>query len=246
LGMSTGALEGHYVLDDTEDSVLTPDFRILLTGPGEFHYAISADSHGNTCVRGLQGNTSVATVVELMGNRSYHVKPGEQAMFHLGQIDKVDGDVPPDCGCPPPPQVLKTSNPETPPHPETELPASATLTQDSGKPQAETHALTANSGPNILSSGPETTPVPSSQPNDIHVQVDAPLVFSGQQRAPAIASVSAPPQMLNVPVGERPASPARLYTSIEPPPAVASPTPPKPPHHRFLHRLKGIFTTLLG
>jgi hypothetical protein len=248
LGMSTGALETHYSLSASADSVLTPDFRIMFAGPGEFHFAISADAHGNTCVRALKGNTSSAIVSELMGDRLYQVKPTEQAVFRSGQIDKVDSNVPLECGCPPPPvPVMRTAAPRTYPVPDSELPARVKLGGNSS-PAADAAASPAaipppaTTPPTTLSNGPETAPLPPSQPGDVHVQVDAPFVFNAKNRA-----ASAPP----APVAEAAALPVEDLSARQAhiDPVIQSPPPaPKARVKRggFLHRIKGIFAALFS
>jgi hypothetical protein len=243
LGMSTGALEAHYSLEASADSVLTPDFRILFVGPGEFHYAVSADSHGNTCVRALMGNTSSAIVSELMGDRIYQVKPAEQAVFRAGQIDKVDSNVPLECGCPPPaPAVMMTSAPATPPLPESTLPDKAVL---GGTPTPETASSAGNPADDApaqttLSTGPET-PLPKSQPNEVHIQVDVPLVFSAKNRA-----AGQPTEQIqaaaSLPVRDSATMEIRLDTVVQPPPAPTAPA--KAEHHGLLRRLKGFFAAI--
>ena len=228
LGMSTGGLETHYILVASADTVLTPDFRILFAGPGEFHYAISTDSHGNTCVRGLAGNTSSAIVSELIGDRIYQVKPTEQAVFHLGRIDKIDTNVPLECGCPPPVPVIRTD--ATPAAPESELPANATLAQ-AAKPESGT--------PQTLSNGSETQPLPPSKPDDIHIQVEAPLVFQAK-KAP-VAQPAPADEGLPQSVKESSAQPATVEAQVQPPPAAAPATPPKPEHRSLLRRIGRFF-----
>jgi hypothetical protein len=242
LGMSTGALETHYGLDASADSVLTPDFRILFAGPGEFHYAISTDSHGNTCVRGLMGNTSSAIVSELMGDRIYQVKPAEQAVFRAGQIDKVDSNVPLECGCPPPrPAVMMTSAPATPPVPDSTLPAKAVLGASTLETAPAASSPTSDeSAQATLSRGPETAPLPNSQPNEVHIQVDAPFVFTAKNRA-----ASQPTEQIqaaaSLPVRESQSAEIRLDTVVPPPPSTA---PDKFEHHGVLRRLRGFFVAI--
>ena len=239
LGLSTGAIETHYSLRSSADTVMTPDFRILFAGPGEFHYAVSADAHGNTCVRALQGNTSSAIVSELMGDRIYQVKPAEQIVFHSGQIDKVDGDVPLECGCPPPSPLMLAQASYAPNVPDSELPEKVRIGRS--EPAATQPSPAASGAATRLSNGPETAPPPASQPNDVHVQVDAPLVFTAKNRA-AAGTLPAPVQAVNeLPVADSPARQVHVDTVIESP----TPEPPKPAERRgFFRRVGGFFSSI--
>ncbi|HXY52483.1 MAG TPA: AMIN domain-containing protein [Terriglobales bacterium] len=248
VSMNTGAMEAHYRLDASADSVFTPDFRILLAGPGEFHYAVSSDSQGDTCVRTLEGNTASAIVSELMGNRTYQVKPTEQVLFRKGHIDQVQADVPVDCGCPRPREpVMLASLPRPEPISDASLPSNVRLsTSNPSAPLANQPAKgpgDAQSPVQFSSGGRETAPLPPGKPGETHIQVEAPFVFRatdpvpGQQAKNSPTGSVPPNQTVHPSAGPEPASPA---PKDQPAPSTSGAQSNQ--HRGFFGKVKGFFS----
>ena len=260
-GMSTGTLETHYHLATGSDAVLTPDFRILLAGPGDFAYAISANSHGDTCVRPLLGNTASLIVSELMGDRTYQVKPTEQVVFHEGRIDRISNDVPFDCGCTAPPPPVMRAALEPPPIPtrvsETNLPPNLQMPSSGAStraaidpmlpplPNPSRPAIAAPSGsPAGRNTGmPETSPLPPSKKEDIHVQIEAPLVFRGADRQKTMQSAaSMPPKISPAKPKSDPTAPIPTPAPPPQPKAIAQEQPAPKEHRGLFGKIKGFFS----
>ena len=114
--MDTGDIEMDYPIGAAADNLLTPDFRLLLPGPGRLHIAVRVNPKGDTCVQSLPNNSSAIVISEGMGDASYQVKSNEAVIFNGGRIS---GAAPTreSCGCPAPPstQVAKVTPPPVQP-----------------------------------------------------------------------------------------------------------------------------------
>jgi hypothetical protein len=184
IALNTGAVETHYSIKTSADSILTPDFRILFPGPGTFHFAIAADARGNTCVRSLPGNASSLVVTEVLGDGIYQVQPTDQVYFRGGRVANADPFVPPDCGCgaPQPPVIrANTENPEVPTQPAQQMTtAPATTTANvpppqPGAPAPQTvypKAPPAAAGPAVVTQAPPRPVQPQPQPAKPAQKVD--------------------------------------------------------------------------
>jgi hypothetical protein len=220
--MSQGAMETHYGVEDSVDSVLTPDFRIVLPGPGEFNLAISADSYGNTCVGSLPGSTSSAVVAELLGNGTYELKPDQQVLFRQGRLDSVETPVT-SCGCPSlQVPVMRTS-----------VDASQVVPEAKA---GEKLKLSDSSDPVALKSLPSTSPTPGgerTQNAESKRPVESPLVFSGAELAKMRRKIPAAPtaEVADLQLSER--KPELLPAEVVLPPPKKS--------KGFLGKIKGFF-----
>jgi hypothetical protein len=130
IGFNTGSLELHYTLASVSDTVMTPDFRIQMIGPGTFHLALAVDSSGTTCVRPLEGSGAGVIVSEILGGGSYQVAPDSAVTFAQGKIADAKKGSFAGCGCPAPPGLAPAVSTASPP------PVPPPLEQ---KPPPETH-----------------------------------------------------------------------------------------------------------
>src|SRR5271165_4029911 len=157
--LNSGNLEMNYPLGASADTLLTPDLRLLIPGPGSVHVAVHVTPQGDTCVQSLPGNAAAIVVSETMGDATYQVKPDEAVLFKGGILSEAVRSKQ-NCGCPvsPPIQVAKAALPPPPPVPES-------------KPEQ-----------------PPANPLPAPSSNE-HITVDAPLVFRANDPAPDLAEI---------------------------------------------------------
>jgi hypothetical protein len=89
------------------DVLLTPDFRILIGGPGASEVKVRLGASGDTCVDNSGTDAPYVVVTSLFGDGLYRVQPGQRVMFQHGSLREVVDQEKESCGCPPAPAAAQ-------------------------------------------------------------------------------------------------------------------------------------------
>jgi len=104
LSLSRGALEARYQTGRNADLILTPDFRIAISGPGVANVDVRLADHGDTCVDNHGDHPATIVVSSVFEGGAYSVGPGQRVIFQHGSLREVIDHASESCGCPPPPK----------------------------------------------------------------------------------------------------------------------------------------------
>lgn len=102
IAIDRGAIETSFGTGRNSDVVLTPDFRILIGGPGAAEVKIRLGEHGDTCVDNPGLNGPYVVITSNFEGGVYRIQPGQRVMFEHGSLREVVDDEKEPCGCPPP------------------------------------------------------------------------------------------------------------------------------------------------
>jgi hypothetical protein len=225
IALNRGALEGHYIPGQFSDVILTPDLRILISGPGKADFSLRVNNAGDTCFDNHGDQAPYVLATNLFEGGAYRVQPNQRVLFEHGSLQQVVDNEQELCGCPAPPptpaptSIARLGAPGLTPH----------TSSDSKTPQKGKTAAEQNPFPVAQSEGLETPAAPSAPaaaPGQTHTQITVPLVYSGE------AAANATPQT----PADSATEPAAQTASAAAPPAKV-----KKKHSAFVRFLRKIF-----
>jgi hypothetical protein len=101
MAMDHGAIEASFATGRNSDILLTPDFRILIGGPGAAEVRVRLGQMGDTCVDNAGVNAPYVLVSSVFEGGAYRVQAGQRVMFQHGSLHEVVDQEKEPCGCPP-------------------------------------------------------------------------------------------------------------------------------------------------
>jgi hypothetical protein len=100
MALDRGALEANFATGKNSDVILTPDFRIVISGPGTASVRVRLGANGDTCVDNRGPNAPYVTVSSVFEGGVYRVQQDQRVMFEHGSLNEVVDREKESCGCP--------------------------------------------------------------------------------------------------------------------------------------------------
>jgi hypothetical protein len=168
MAMDHGAVEMSFAntpRNANADTLMTPDFRIVISGSGASEVKVRLGNGGDTCIDNSGVAGPYVVVTSLFDTGAYRVQPGQRVMLQHGSLHEVVDQEKEPCGCPPPSPTEAANGNQFP------------LAQSEG-----------------LEPTPPPAPTPKQTEGDT-AQVVPPLVYSGgrEQEPPAVAPAESQP-----------------------------------------------------
>jgi hypothetical protein len=179
MALDRGALEADYTAGKYSDVLLTPDLRILVSGPGETALSVRVNKQGDTCVDNHGANAPYVTVSSQLEGGVYRVMPNQRVTFEHGSLRDVVDHETESCGCPVAPAIsvasagVPSQNAAKPGQP---VGGPSSTPADTAFPLAESEGLAAPPPPLAK------PVVPAGQ---AHAEVTVPLTYNGEHPAAA-------------------------------------------------------------
>jgi hypothetical protein len=251
LALDRGAIEAHYTIGKNSDVVLTPDLRILFSGPGKADVRIRINEQGDTCVDNSGDTAPYVTVSEQMGTGVYRVQPNQRVLFEHGSVrDVVDKEQQP-CGCPAlPPTSVASAGVSAEQPVKTAKSGEAIALKPAGGPSstpADTAFPLAESEGLAPPPGPPTRPVVPM--GETHSQVTTTLSYVAPRQAVPTGApdgMATPESAATVAAGPAPG----FGPSVAPTPVITAEAVPPQPKPRskpgIFHKIGHFFARIFG
>ena len=238
MALDRGALEANYVTGKYSDVLLTPDFRILLSGPGAANVSVRVNAKGDTCVDNHGENAPYVTVSSLFDGGVYRVQPNQRVLFEHGSLRDVVDKEKELCGCPAAVSLASAGNSgDTPAAPGALVGGPSSTTADTAFPLAVSEGLA------------EPPAKAEAAPGEVHAMVTVPLTYNGatgKAGDPADLAAAGAAGAEISPTPSPLAAPASDAKPVETAIAVAPARPTRSGRGGVFHRLGHFFSRMFG
>ncbi|HEX5233737.1 MAG TPA: hypothetical protein VFW25_00260 [Silvibacterium sp.] len=238
IALDRGALEASYEPGKFSDVLLTPDLRILISGPGTADLKIRVNVKGDTCVDNHGANAPYVTVTSQFEGGVYRVQANQRVMFEGGSLQKVVDNETEPCGCPavaPPIAVASAaSGAET-----THAPMPGNIAAEAANP----FPLAQSEG---LASGPAAPVKPVVPVGVAHSEVEAPIAYDAGATPNPAAKGAAGKEPVSVAAAKTPASVETDSQAVNAEIAPVQPLHAPKSHRGFFHSIGHFFAKVFG